>query len=122
VRRAVCVEAKRAVLVLVANSLHHTNNRYCDIYKRRLKVEIKPIYEAIEKRKATIFPKTFSVSYEDGTEEENLPLFRNYIELVEKSIDFENMIEAAGGEKNIDFHENVEFEHEEIEDMDIRRT
>ena len=70
---------------------------YCDVYKRRLSPRLKLFYNAIEiGGKSTVFPGQIVVEFCDGTSDVR-PLFSNLIEMVEKSIDFENMIEAAEG-------------------------
>ena len=69
---------------------------YCDVYKRRFSPTLKLFYDAIEHTKTMVFPSEIRVQFTDGTHEVR-PLFTDLVGIVEKSIDFENMIEAAGG-------------------------
>ena len=71
---------------------------YCDVYKRRLSPKLSKFYGVIEDQgKERVFPDTVRVEFQDGTSEVR-PLFSDLIEMVEKLLDFENMVEAAGGE------------------------
>jgi len=91
---------------------------YCDIYKRRLTPRIKHIYAKIADKKSDIFPATIVVRLPNG-KEETRTLFGNLIELAEQSIDFENMIEAAGGEKRYAHSDAVDFEGKQLAEEDI---
>ncbi len=93
---------------------------YCDVYKRRFSPRMKLFYDAIEHTKNMVFPSEIRVEFEDGTHEER-PLFTDLIAMVEKSIDFENMIEAAGGAVNNKFGDVVEFEDMDEEEREIVR-
>jgi len=71
---------------------------YSDVYKHRLIPKFRVFYDAIESNKGTVFPKRNTVIYgAGGTEEKDL--FGNFIASMERAIDFENMLEAAGGER-----------------------
>ena len=69
---------------------------YCDVYKRRLSPRLKLFYDAIEHEKSVVFPEQISVQFVNGKHEVR-PFFSNLIAMVEKQIDYENMIEAARG-------------------------
>ena len=87
---------------------------YCDVYKRRFSPRMKRFYDEIEHCKNIVFPKQIEVTLPSGVVETR-PLFTDLIEMAEKSIDFENMIEAAGGEKQYSHADAVDFEAEEEE-------
>ena len=91
---------------------------YCYIYKRRFSPKIKPIYAKITDKKSDIFPATIVVQLPHG-KEETRTLFGNLIELAEQSIDFENMVEAAGGEKRYANTDAVDFEGMQLAEEDI---
>jgi len=87
---------------------------YCDVYKRRFSPRMKRFYDEIEQCKSTVFPKQIEVTQSNGLVETR-PLFVDLIEMAEKTIDFENIIEAAGGEKKYSHADAVDFEAEEEE-------
>jgi len=96
---------------------------YCDVYKRRFSPRMKRFYDEIEHCKSTVFPEEIEVVLTDGVVETR-PLFKDLIDMVEKTIDFENMIEAAGGEKIFVHTDVVDFKAEEkgifAEDEDLK--
>tara|TARA_B110000305_G_C19357576_1_gene597706 strand:- start:109 stop:1353 length:1245 start_codon:yes stop_codon:yes gene_type:complete len=92
---------------------------YCDVYKRRLSPRLKLFYSEVEHQKEIVYPSYISVSLTDGSSLTR-PLFTNLIEMVEKSIDFENMIEAAAGGETNNFRDVVEYELDEEDKENIK--
>jgi len=69
---------------------------YSEIYKHRLLPSYKKSCDMIHKRnKGQQYPKVINVML-PSKEQEERPLFKNLIETAEKSVDFENILEAAG--------------------------
>jgi len=93
---------------------------YSDIYKRRYKPNIQDVYEKIvAKKKKIVYPPSVSVTYQEDDTSATIPLYKNYLTIVESTVDFENMIEAAGtSSTNSTFRESVEFQ-QEADDLDL---
>ncbi|GMI60579.1 hypothetical protein ScalyP_jg177, partial [Parmales sp. scaly parma] len=91
-----------------------------DIYKRRYKPNIQDVYEKIvAKKKKIVYPPSVSVTYQEDDTSATIPLYKNYLTIVESTVDFENMIEAAGtSSTNSTFRESVEFQ-QEADDLDL---
>ena len=71
---------------------------YCDMYKRRYNPSVMKIYALIEPRKNELYPTEIDVNLR-GNKKRYVNLFDDLINICDKMIDFENMVEAASGER-----------------------
>jgi len=68
------------------------------MYKRRYNPSVMKIYALIEPRKNELYPTEIDVNLR-GNKKRYVNLFDDLINICDKMIDFENMVEAASGER-----------------------